>query len=81
MTTNLPQVNKSAVQAGGQLSFFEKYLTFWVALCIVAGIFLGKTFPGVARMLDAMSIYQVSIPIAICLFFLFCFAPPLKNSS
>ncbi|NEP85495.1 MAG: arsenical-resistance protein, partial [Okeania sp. SIO2C2] len=41
MSPNLPQVNKSAVQAGGQLSFFEKYLTVWVALCIVIGIALG----------------------------------------
>ncbi|MGB3512138.1 MAG: ACR3 family arsenite efflux transporter [Microcoleaceae cyanobacterium] len=70
MSTNSPQVNISAVQAGGQLSFFEKYLTVWVALCIVAGIALGKIFPGVATTLDAMSIYQVSIPIAICLFFM-----------
>ncbi len=50
MTENLPKVNKSAVQAGGQLSLFEKYLTFWVALCILTGIALGKIFPGVARM-------------------------------
>jgi ACR3 family arsenite transporter len=36
----------------------------------VAGIALGRLFPGVAVALDAMSIYQVSIPIAICLFFM-----------
>lgn len=63
-------VNAKTVKAGSQLSFFEKYLTLWVALCIVAGIVLGKTFPGVAQSLDAMSIYNVSIPIAICLFFM-----------
>ncbi|MDW8453316.1 MAG: ACR3 family arsenite efflux transporter [Oscillatoriaceae cyanobacterium SKYGB_i_bin93] len=60
----------SPVAAGGRLSFFEKYLTFWVFLCILAGIALGRLFPGVALALDAMSIYQVSIPIAICLFFM-----------
>ncbi|MBE9182389.1 ACR3 family arsenite efflux transporter [Oculatella sp. LEGE 06141] len=60
----------STVQAGSQLSFFERYLTLWVVLCIVAGIALGRLFPGVAIALDAMSIYQVSIPIAICLFFM-----------
>lgn len=59
-----------AVAAGGQLSFFERYLTVWVALCIVAGIMLGRSFPGVAVALDSMSLYQVSIPIAICLFFM-----------
>jgi len=53
-----------------QLSFFEKYLTGWVILCIGAGIALGKLFPQVAVALDQISIYQVSIPIAICLFFM-----------
>ncbi|MBU4419326.1 MAG: arsenical-resistance protein, partial [Candidatus Omnitrophica bacterium] len=52
------------------LSFFEKYLTGWVLLCIGLGIMLGKLFPQVAVALDQFSIYQVSIPIAICLFFM-----------
>ena len=69
MTTG-SRTNSKAFQAGGQLSFFERYLTVWVALCIVAGIALGRLFPGVAIALDAMSVYQVSIPIAICLFFM-----------
>lgn len=67
-TSSHPQA--SAVQAGGQLSFFEKYLTVWVFLCIVAGIVLGRLFPQIAVALDSMSVYQVSIPIAICLFFM-----------
>lgn len=53
-----------------KLSFFEKYLTLWVIVCIGLGIFLGKLFPQVALSLDKMSIYQVSIPIAVCLFFM-----------
>jgi ACR3 family arsenite transporter len=53
-----------------KLSVFQKYLTLWVVLCILAGIALGRLLPGVAVALDAMSIYQVSIPIAICLFFM-----------
>jgi len=53
-----------------KLSFFEKYLSLWVILCIVTGIILGKTVPGLAYKLDSMSIYQVSIPIAVCLFFM-----------
>jgi len=53
-----------------KLSVFEKYLTLWVLLCISAGIFLGKVAPEVAVKLDALSIYNVSIPIAICLFFM-----------
>ncbi|MDJ0619272.1 MAG: ACR3 family arsenite efflux transporter [Calothrix sp. MO_192.B10] len=70
MTTNNSQINPRAVKAGSQLSFFEKYLTVWVILCILAGIALGRMFPGVARTLDAMSVYNVSIPIAVCLFFM-----------
>jgi ACR3 family arsenite transporter len=55
------------------ISFFERYLTLWVGLCIVAGIALGKLAPGVAQSLDAMSIDVngapvISIPIAVCLF-------------
>jgi len=57
------------------LSFFEKYLSIWVILCILAGIVLGKVAPGVAKYLDGLAIYVgeapvVSIPIAICLFFM-----------
>ncbi len=53
-----------------RLSFFEKYLTAWVFGCIGLGIILGKFFPRVAVGLDSFSVYQVSIPIAICLFFM-----------
>jgi len=53
-----------------KLSVFEKYLTLWVLFCIGAGIFLGKIAPGIAVKLDSFSIYNVSIPIAICLFFM-----------
>ncbi len=53
-----------------RLSFFEKYLTIWVIGCIGLGILLGKLFPEVAITLDKISIYQVSIPIAVCLFFM-----------
>ena len=52
------------------LSVFEKYLSVWVLACIGAGIMLGKVSPDVAVALDAFSVYQVSIPIAVCLFFM-----------
>lgn len=52
------------------LSIFEKYLTVWVLLCIVLGIMLGKLCPDFAIKLDSFSFYQVSIPIAVCLFFM-----------
>jgi ACR3 family arsenite transporter len=56
-------------------SVFERFLSLWVVLCIIAGIVLGKIAPGVAQSLDGLAIYVkgapvVSIPIAICLFFM-----------
>jgi len=56
-------------------SIFERYLTVWVLLCIAGGIILGKVAPHLAKTLDGMAIYVqgapvVSIPIAICLFFM-----------
>ncbi|MCP4719447.1 MAG: ACR3 family arsenite efflux transporter [Desulfobacteraceae bacterium] len=64
--------------AGGDrkmTSMFERYLTVWVGLCILGGILLGKVAPNFAKTLDSMSINVggapiVSIPIAICLFFM-----------
>ncbi len=62
-------------EKNGGLNVFEKYLTVWVLLCIVIGIIFGKVIPGVAKYLDGLAIYigdapVVSIPIAICLFFM-----------
>jgi ACR3 family arsenite transporter len=59
-----------AIKPEKHLNVFEKYLTVWVLACIGVGILLGKIAPSVAVRLDAMSVYQVSIPIAICLFFM-----------
>ena len=58
-----------------EMGFFERYLTVWVGLCIGIGILLGVYAPDFAKTLDAMSINVngapvVSIPIAICLFFM-----------
>ncbi|RKX37026.1 MAG: arsenical-resistance protein [Thermotogae bacterium] len=53
-----------------ELSVFEKYLTLWVLLCIAGGILLGRTVPEIAVKLDSLSMYNVSIPIAVCLFFM-----------
>ena len=53
-----------------KLTIFERYLTAWVLLCIAGGIFLGKAAPQIATTLNDFSIYQVSIPIAVYLFFM-----------
>ena len=48
-----------------EISFFDKYLTLWVIICIVAGIALGKLLPIVPETLSKYEYANVSIPIAI----------------
>ncbi len=70
MSTDAAEINERKMT-----SLFERYLSVWVLLCILGGILLGKIAPGVAQALDGMAIFVngapvVSIPIAICLFFM-----------
>ena len=70
MTCDTPTLPPS-----GGIGFFERYLTVWVVLCIIAGIALGRVAPGLATTLDRMAVTVdgtpvISIPIAICLFFM-----------
>jgi len=69
------KTNSGSNQERKMTNVFERYLTVWVGLCIIGGILLGKFAPGLAKTLDGMSIFVndapvVSIPIAICLFFM-----------
>lgn len=47
------------------MSRFERYLTLWVALCIVAGVGLGQLIPGVFTTIGQMQVAQVNIPVAL----------------
>jgi ACR3 family arsenite transporter len=47
------------------IGFFEKYLTVWVILCMVAGVLIGQFLPGVPAFLSRFEYANVSIPIAI----------------
>jgi len=47
------------------ISFFEKYLTYWVALCMLAGVLIGRFLPAVPNFLEKFEVAKVSIPIAI----------------
>jgi ACR3 family arsenite transporter len=51
-------------RAGADLGTFERYLTLWVALCIVAGIVLGRVMPGPFQALGRMTVAEVNIPVA-----------------
>lgn len=47
------------------MSTFERYLTLWVALCIVAGVALGHVAPGVFQAIAAAEIANVNLPVAV----------------
>ena len=47
------------------ISFFERYLTIWVLLCMIAGILIGKYLPGVPAFLGKFEYAKVSMPIAV----------------
>lgn len=59
------------------IGFFERYLTLWVAICIVLGITIGKVLPVVPNTLSKFEYYNVSIPTAI-LIWLMIFPMMLK---
>ncbi len=51
-----------------KMNIFERYLTVWVAVCMIAGVVLGKLFPGLTAALSAMEFAEgshVNIPIVI----------------
>ncbi len=48
-----------------RLNFFERYLSVWVAACIVVGILLGKLFPGAVGALSKLEVSHVNLPIAV----------------
>ncbi len=47
------------------MSLFQRFLTLWVALCIVAGVVLGQAVPGVFHALGAATLAQVNLPVAV----------------
>ena len=46
------------------MSTFERYLTIWVALCIVAGIALGHAFPALFHAIGSAELAKVNLPVA-----------------
>ena len=47
------------------MSNFERYLTLWVALCIVAGIGLGQAIPGLFHALGTATVAEINLPVAL----------------
>lgn len=50
-----------------KLDFFSKYLTIWVAACMIVGTLIGNAFPRFAKTLGAWEVAEVSIPVAVVL--------------
>jgi len=51
--------------AAAPMSVFERYLSLWVALCIVAGIGLGQLFPGLFQAIGRLEVAQVNLPVGL----------------
>ncbi len=62
---NTIATNTIAARQSPSLSTFERYLTLWVALCIVAGIALGHMAPMPFQLLGRATVAQVNLPVAI----------------
>ena len=54
-----------AVASRAGLGVFERYLTFWVALCIIAGIALGHWLPAAFQAIGRAEVAQVNLPVAV----------------
>ena len=60
------QCDVTARQAqGADLGVFERYLTAWVALCIVAGIALGQLAPGLVGAVASLEVARVNLPVGL----------------
>ena len=55
-------------EEGRAISFFEKLLPLWVALCIFIGIILSQIIPRISEAIDSLQIGGISVPVGICLF-------------
>ncbi|MDM0019146.1 ACR3 family arsenite efflux transporter [Variovorax saccharolyticus] len=55
----------AAAPARPAIGFFERYLTVWVALCIVAGIALGQVLPGLSQAVASLEVAKVNVPVGI----------------
>jgi len=61
---------QSTVRKNEALGIFEKYLTVWIAICIIAGLLVGRFLPEFGQFMDSLKFRQLSIPIGILLFFM-----------
>ncbi|MBK6742980.1 MAG: ACR3 family arsenite efflux transporter [Hydrogenophilales bacterium] len=63
MSAQCEVTGKRAV--GAPMSLFERWLSLWVALCIVAGVAVGQLFPALFQALGRMEVAQVNLPVGV----------------
>ena len=61
------QTREEHVKKELSLGLWEKYLTLWIALCIVTGLLLGRFVPEFGQFMDSLKFVKLSIPIGILL--------------
>lgn len=64
MSDTTTAINAVPPSKAARIGFFERYLTLWVALCIVAGTLLGHALPGTFEALGHMEVAKVNLPVA-----------------
>ena len=60
----------TVIEKEHKLGFFEKFLALWVMLCMGIGILLSRYLPIIGDTLSGWTVYNINIPIGICLFFM-----------
>ncbi len=63
MSSPQPASTIAPIKAAVAISFFERYLSVWVALCIVVGIVLGQSMPGTFHAIGSLELAKVNLPV------------------
>jgi ACR3 family arsenite transporter len=63
--SNLAATHRTRIESGQRMNFFERYLTAWVALCIVVGIALGQWQPAFFQAIGQLEYAQVNLPVGL----------------
>jgi len=58
-------MSNESTKPANNMNLFERYLSLWVALCIVVGIALGQLLPSVFQMIGHMEVAQVNLPVGL----------------
>ncbi len=58
-------MNRECNKPASNMSLFERYLSLWVALCIIVGIALGQLFPNAFQIIGRMEVAQVNLPVGL----------------